>query len=84
MLITTLNKERGAETMTSLAQSWKEEGIQDGIKIGKQDGIKIGEARGEAKGRLEIAHSMLLDGDSVQKIVRITGISVSEIERLKT
>jgi len=33
MLITTLNKEKGAEIMTSLAQSWKEEGIQDGIKI---------------------------------------------------
>jgi hypothetical protein len=38
LLISTLNQQTGAEIMGSLAQRWKEEGIQDGIQIGKAEG----------------------------------------------
>ena len=34
MLINTLNQGKGVELMTSLAQSWKEEGIEIGILDG--------------------------------------------------
>lgn len=32
---------------------------------------------------IEIARAMLGDGDSVEKIARITNLSISEIEKLK-
>ena len=79
MLLTTLNKEKGAEIMTSLAQSWKEEGIQIGIK----DGIKIGEARGEARGEAKLIKMMISKGQSINNIAQITGLSIEEITKLK-
>ena len=79
MLINTLNKEKGTELMTSLAQSWKEEGIEIGI----QDGIKIGEARGEARGKIELIKMMISKGQSVNNIAQITGLSIEEVIKLK-
>ncbi|MEA0971652.1 Rpn family recombination-promoting nuclease/putative transposase domain protein [Candidatus Megaera venefica] len=51
-----------------------------------------GEARGEAKGKAEenirvkteIAKAMLLDRNSAEKIAKITGLSIAEIEKLKS
>ena len=90
MLINTLNQEKGEDLMTSLAQAWKEEGIEigilDGVKIGKQEGIKLGKAEGKAEGKTEekvkIAKAMLLDGDTVEKVAKITGLSIDEIQKL--
>ena len=42
-----------------------------------------GEAKGREEGKLEIARAMLMDGDLVEKIARITGLSIAEIESLK-
>jgi len=89
MLINTLNQEKGEDLMTSLAQAWKEEGIEigilDGVKIGKQEGIKLGKAEGKAEGKTEekvkIAKAMLLDGDTVEKVAKITGLSIDENKR---
>ena len=87
MLINTLNQEKGAELMTSLAQAWKEEGIEigiiDGIRIGKQDGIKLGEARGEEKKALVIAKNLLKAGLTIDLIAESTGLSTQEIMKLK-
>ena len=52
-----------------------------GFKKGKAEGIEIGEARLREE-KIEIAIAMLLDGDSVEKIARITGLSILEIEKL--
>jgi len=87
ILKNSLTKEKGEELMPSIAQVWKEEGIQ----IGLQDGIKIGEARGEAKGRAEgrveamkvIAKTMLLKHNTINEIIELTGLSKKQIERLK-
>jgi len=82
MLINTLNQEKGEELMTSLAQAWKEEGIEigilDGVKIGKQEGIKLGKAEGKA----ELIQMMLNTGNSVDDIAKVTGLSVDEIQKL--
>ncbi len=82
MLTNTLNQEKGEDLMTSLAQAWKEEGIEigilDGVKIGKQEGIKLGEARGKA----ELIQMMLNNGSSVNDIAKVTGLSVNEIQKL--
>jgi len=86
LLITTLNKEKGAELMTSLAQAWKEEGIEIGI----QDGIKLGEARGEARGEAKlkeeknmIVKNLLKAGLTNDLIAKSTGLTIEEIEKLK-
>ena len=82
MLINTLNQEKGEDLMTSLAQAWKEEGIEigilDGVKIGKQEGIKLGKAEGKA----ELIQMMLNTGNSVDDIAKVTGLSVDEIQKL--
>jgi predicted transposase/invertase (TIGR01784 family) len=86
MLINTLNQEKGEDLMTSLAQAWKEEGIEigilDGVKIGKQEGIKLGKVEGKTEEKVEIAKAMLLDGDTVEKVAKITGLSIDEIQKL--
>ncbi|MCB0369633.1 MAG: hypothetical protein KDD45_09360, partial [Bdellovibrionales bacterium] len=45
-----------------------------------------GEARGEAKGiakeKIEIAKAMLLDGDSIEKVAKITGLTINDIQKL--
>ena len=51
-----------------------------GFRKGKAEGIEIG----EAKKAIGIAKSMLLDGDSVEKVARITGLSIEEITKLKS
>ncbi|MDN3031058.1 MAG: transposase [Candidatus Tisiphia sp.] len=83
ILKNSLTKEKGEELMPSIAQVWKEEGIQ----IGLQDGIKIGEAKGRAEGRVEamkiIAKTMLLKHNTINEIIELTGLSKEQIERLK-
>ena len=78
MLINVLNKDKGAELMTSLAQAWKEKGMEIGI----QDGIKIGEKRGEARGKAELIKMMFTKGNSVETIANITGLPITEIQKL--
>ena len=41
-----------------------------------------GRAEGKAEGKIEIVKAMLADGDSVEKIARITGLSVAEVTKL--
>jgi len=64
-----------------------EKALAEGISIGKQEGISIGEARGIEKGKakkaIEIAKAMLLDGDAIEKIGKITGLTTKQIEKLK-
>ena len=50
---------------------------------GKAEGIEIGEARLREEKNM-IARAMLLDGDSVEKIARITGLSIEKINELKS
>ena len=74
MLVTSLNKEKGEEIMVSLAQAWKEEGIQAGIKIGEARGEARGEAKGAIKEKIKIAKKMLEEGYDPAFISAITGL----------
>ena len=49
---------------------------------GKEEGIQIGEARGKTEEKIEIAKAMLLDGDLPERVTKITGLSVEEVEKL--
>lgn len=83
LLTSTLNQETGERLMTSLAQSWKEEGIEIGIL----DGIKIGEAKGMEKGaqqrNIEIAKKLLTQNIDIHTISVATGLSVDDIKNLQ-
>ena len=66
ILKNSLTKEKGEELMPSIAQVWKEEGIQ------------IGEARGEAK----LIKMMINNGSSIEEVARMTRLSVTRINEL--
>ena len=78
LLTTKISKDKGEEIMASLAEAWKEEGIEIGI----QDGIKIGEARGKAEGKAELIRMMLKSGNSIETISKMTSLSIAEIRNL--
>ena len=74
-----LPKEKGAEIMKTIADSYIEEGINKGIAIGKNEGIAIGEAR-----VIEIARRMLQEKTDIKFISSVTGLSTDEIQKLKS
>ncbi|WP_375334028.1 Rpn family recombination-promoting nuclease/putative transposase [Candidatus Tisiphia endosymbiont of Xenochironomus xenolabis] len=74
ILKNSLTKEKGEELMPSIAQVWKEEGIQ------------IGEARGRAEGRAEgeakLIKMMIKNGNSIEEVARMTRLSIARINEL--
>ena len=50
-----------------------------GIEKGREEGRE----EGENKKAVKIAKAMLLDGDTIEKISKITGLSLEQIEKLK-
>lgn len=61
-----------------LLQKREAEGIQKGIK----EGIKEGEAKGRHEEALEIAREMKNDQFPIEKIAKLTKLSIEEIEAL--
>uniref|UniRef100_UPI000B7DA3AE JAB domain-containing protein n=1 Tax=Candidatus Thiosymbion oneisti TaxID=589554 RepID=UPI000B7DA3AE len=53
---------------------------------GKNEGIQLGEKRGKEKGlkegKIEMARTMKTDGESIDKIVKYTRLSIEEIQKL--
>jgi predicted transposase/invertase (TIGR01784 family) len=70
ILKNSLTKEKGEELMPSIAQVWKEEGIQ------------IGEARGKARGEAKLIKMMIKNGNSIEEVARMTRLSVTRINEL--
>ena len=56
----------------------EERGRNEGISIGLSQGI----SQGEKKAKLETAKTLLTFGDSIEKVSKVTGLSVEEIEKL--
>ena len=52
-----------------------EKGRLEGIEKGRLEGIEKGRLEGIEKGRWETARAMFAEGDSLEKIARVTGIS---------
>ena len=57
-------------------------GFQQGITQGVAQGMRQGEARGSRQKALETARILKQLGDSITKIVQVTGLSKEEIEKL--
>jgi len=77
--------------MTTIAESWvqegiikgREEGIATGIIKGRQEGIATGMEKGQQMNKLETAKKMIQEGLPIDLIQRVTGLSEKEIEDLK-
>jgi predicted transposase/invertase (TIGR01784 family) len=63
---------------TSFRQG-KEEGIEEGIEIGIEKGIE----KGKMERAIEIALEMLQNNEPIEKIMKYTGLSKTEIEKLR-
>ena len=64
--------------------SAKTSNIQYGMKKGLEQGLVQGLEQGKAKEKLEIAKNMLLEHMEVSIIAKVTGLSIEEINQLKT
>lgn len=61
----------------------KEEGRVEGRVEGILEGIIKGELKGELKSKLQIAKEMIHDNEPIEKIIRYTGLTAVDINRLK-
>ena len=67
-------KEEANNIMRTIADSYIEEGFNKGILQGTEKGIE--------KGKAELIRMMLNQGNPVDNIAKITGLSVSDIQKL--
>jgi predicted transposase/invertase (TIGR01784 family) len=70
------NEEWRAEYMT--LEMLKKDTYDSGFTAGE----KVGEERGRNEAKLETAKTLLAFGDSIEKVSKVTGLSVEEIEKL--
>ena len=55
---------------------------RDELAAAEARGIEKGIEKGKTEEKMEIARAMLLDGDAIEKISKITSLTVKEIEKL--
>ena len=58
-------------------------GRREGLEEGLAEGLAKGLTEGRAEGRAETAKMMLEDGEPISKIMRYTGLTEEEIEKLR-
>ncbi|WP_341763812.1 Rpn family recombination-promoting nuclease/putative transposase [Candidatus Tisiphia endosymbiont of Beris chalybata] len=64
---------------TNTIKKYKQDGIEEGIQIGKEEGIGIG----EAKQAIASAKEMFLNNEPMEKIIKYTGLTKESLEKLK-
>ncbi|MGP1432302.1 MAG: hypothetical protein ACTTJ4_08315 [Treponema sp.] len=69
--------------ITTISETQFSAGVERGLAEGKSLGLGEGEVRGSRQKALETARILKQFGDSVQKIVQATGLTVQEVETLK-
>ncbi|MEF2229270.1 MAG: Rpn family recombination-promoting nuclease/putative transposase [Candidatus Cardinium sp.] len=65
--------------LEEVAMSVAEKLRQEGQEKGKLMGIQIG----QEKGKLDIAKALLSEGESIERVIRLTGLSRSQLKGLK-
>ena len=68
--------------ITTISETQFSTGVERGLAEGKSLGLAEGEVRGSRQKALETARILKQFGDSVQKIVQVTGLTVQEVETL--
>ena len=65
----------------------KQEGLAEGMEKGMEKGMELGMEKGMAKGMnqkaLDIARNMLADGVDINLIMKYSGLTQEQIEKLK-
>lgn len=82
-LFSKLFEEREEEVMI-IADQFREQGIEIGIKRGMEKGIEKGRLEGTEKGREEVAKNLLLQGLDISIIENATGLSSNSFAKLQT
>ena len=59
------------------------EGMEKGMELGMEKGMKKGMAKGMNQKALEIARNMLADGVDINLIMKYSGLTQEQIEKLK-
>ncbi|MGP1595332.1 MAG: Rpn family recombination-promoting nuclease/putative transposase, partial [Treponema sp.] len=70
--------------ITTISESQFNAGIQQGMQQGMQQGKSVGFAEGSRQKAIETARLLKQLGDSVQKIVQVTGLTIKEVEKLNS
>jgi len=92
-------REEMCQALEKLVNEEREEGFNYGRTLGKSEGIEVGRTLGKSEGKLEgieigkvegitigkeeIARSMLKEGLPLESIVRYTGLSLENLQRLR-
>ena len=61
----------------------KREGIAEGMEKGMKEGLEKGRAEGMNQRSLDIARNMLADGVGINLIMKYSGLTQEQIEKLK-
>ena len=61
----------------------KREGIAEGMEKGMKEGLEKGRAEGMNQRSLVIARNMLADGVDINQIMKYSGLTQEQIEKLK-
>lgn len=61
----------------------KQEGKEEGIAIGKEEGIAIGKEEGKNERNLEIAKDMLAMNIDEATIIKLTGLTLEQLQQMK-
>ena len=60
-----------------------EKGMEKGMELGMEKGMKKGMAKGMNQKALDIARNMLADGVDINLIMKYSGLTQEQIEKLK-
>ena len=69
--------------MKSMYSAGKSDGIKEGIQEGIKEGIKAGIKEGIKEQSISIARKMLAENLDIEIIIKTTGLTKEEIEKLK-
>ena len=61
----------------------KQEGKEEEIAIGKEEGIAIGKEEGKNERNLEIAKNMLAMNIDEATVIKLTGLTLEQLQQLK-
>ena len=61
----------------------KQEGLAEGMEKGMEKGMELGMEKGMNQKALDIARNMLADGVDINLIMKYSGLTQEQIEKLK-
>ena len=78
-----LNKADQEGLMRTIADKYIDEGIAQGMQIGRNEGMQIGRNEGKYERNIEVAKNLLAQNIDIKTISVATGLTVDEINKLK-